>query len=497
MLTPAVLVIDLGTTVLKTSLFGFRCEMLDRVECLHATTGDDPGSAARRWWTLVAESTRQLTRRNPGFQVAVIGLTGFMHSVVALDCEDEPLSFQPDPALIRASFNDLIDRFGARELHAATGSRMDVTSVPPRLAAWRGVDPRSYSALRAILPVKDFLRYRLTGEFATDPIDACGMMLYDLHGARWDSALLSWCGLEESDLPRVLACTDLAGGLTKAAAAELNLPVGTPVSVGGGDDIEIIGSGARSPSELCEHVGTTGSFLVASRGTRSDPTMRLELYPGVTAGEWITGASCNNVARALDWFLASSNYCSQGSVDWPRVQADLDRTLPRIAAGAPLFLPYLTGERAPLWDPDLSSCWLGLRACHGQADMLASVVEGICFGLRNLFDSFMPLGLDIRTVFSSGGLNQLDTLALRASIYARPIQVVRGSDPTSFASAALALASIGELSDPWEASTWLDRSHAVDPDPDRQALLEERYSRFSAHTQALRRGLEDCVIPLA
>jgi xylulokinase len=488
----AVLVIDLGTTVLKTSLFDFRCRLLDRVECPHSTSGNDLGSAARRWWAIIVNSACQLTQRNPGVEVAVIGLTGYMHAAVALDGAGEPIAFQPDPALARACFDALIDRFGARELYTITGSRMDVTSVPPQLAAWRSANARAYAALRTILPVKDFLRFRLTGEIATDPIDACGSMFYDVNRAQWDPALLAWCGLETSNLPPVLACTALAGRLTRAAAAELNLAAGTPVAVGGGDDIEIIGSGARSPNELCEHVGTTGSFLVASRGARSDPSMRLEVYPGIADGEWITGASCNNVARALDWFLASSSYCSNGCLDWSRVQADLDRALPRMGSASPLFLPYLTGERAPLWDPDLSACWFGLRSSHSQADLLASVVEGICFSLRNLFDSFAPLGLEIQRVFSSGGLNQLDTLALRASIYSRPIRIVRGSDPTSYASAALALTSIGELADPWEASAWLECAPAVEPDPQWQSLLDERYSRFVAHTQALQSANEEC-----
>ena len=125
----AVLVIDLGTTVLKTSLFDFRCRLLDRVESPHSTAGNDLGSAARRWRTIIANSARQLTQRNSGVQVAVIGLTGYMHAAVAVDNAGEPIAFQPDPALARASFDALIDRFGTRELYAITGSRMDITCL--------------------------------------------------------------------------------------------------------------------------------------------------------------------------------------------------------------------------------------------------------------------------------------------------------------------------------------------------------------------------------
>jgi xylulokinase len=407
-----------------------------------------------------------------------------MHAVIALDGAGEPLRFHPYPEKVDANFDALIDRFGVRELYALTGSRMDPTSVPPHIATWREIDPASFAQVKMILPVKDFLRYRLTGIFATDPIDAGGTMLFALHRKCWDPALLDWCGLDASHVPPVLSCTAVAGSLTAAAAEALQLTAGIPVSVGGGDDIEILGCGARGPNELCEHIGTTGSFLVPALALCEDLRMRLEQYPGINPGEWITGASCSNVARAFNWFLESSSYSCNGSIDWQRVQSDLSAGLQRLDASAPLFLPYLSGERAPLWQPKLCATWVGLRSSHGQPELLASAVEGICFSLRSLFDSFAPLGLQIETIFSSGGLNRLDTLELRASIYARPMRLVIDADPTSYAAAAVALASIGELADPWEASEWLQCSPAIEPNRQWQPLLEERYQRFVAQTES-------------
>ena len=420
---PAVLVIDIGTSVLKTTLFDYRCRVLDRVERPHPNL--DNGQAAEAWWNAAAESIRQLVRRHREYRVEVIGLTGFMHEVVAVDQMGKPIAFDPEPRHVRFSYKTLIERFGVRQLYNLTGSRMDPTSVPPRLAAWCRTDAASFETIRQILPVKDFLRYRLTGTFATDPIDAVGTMLCDLHRRQWDTGLLAWCELDPAQLPPVVPCTDLAGNLTATAAAALQLATGTPVSVGGGDDIEILGCGARGPCELCEHLGTTGSLLVAATEPREDPRMRLELYPGVCAGDWIIGASCSNVARAFDWFLQLSTYSSNGTIDWPRVQSDLDSAVRRLDSSSPMFLPYLTGERAPLWEPDLSASWHGLRSSHGQPELLASVVEGICFSLRSLFDAFAPLGLNIDTVFSSGRLEPAGH-AGTSRLHLRPADALRG-----------------------------------------------------------------------
>ena len=232
MAKPAVLVIDVGTSVLKTTLFDYRCRSIDRADRPHPNPGADLSIAARQWWDSTLELVRQLGRRNAGYHVEAIGLTGFMHAVIAVDGAGEPLRFHSYPENVYANFDALIDRFGVRELYALTGSRMDPTSVPPHITAWREMDPASFAQVKMILPVKDFLRYRLTGSFATDPIDAGGTMLFALHRKLWDPALLDCCGLDASQVPPVLSCTAVAGSLTAAAAEALQLTAGIPVSVG-------------------------------------------------------------------------------------------------------------------------------------------------------------------------------------------------------------------------------------------------------------------------
>jgi sugar (pentulose or hexulose) kinase len=248
--------------------------------------------------------------------------------------------------------------------------------------------------------------------------------------------------------------------------------------VGGGGDIELLGSGARTPEQVCEHVGSTGSFLMPAFTPRTDPTRRLELYPAAVQNQWVLGGSCSNVSRALDWFLLSSVYGGDGAAAWETLRGELAASLERLDINRPYFLPYLFGERAPFWNPDLSAQWRELRSSHRPSDLLLSAVEGIYFSLRNILEAYKQMGLGIKAVYSPGGFNQLGAQRLRASVYGKPIRRVRGIDPTSFAACAISLCSLGELHEPSEAVDWLEFEPDVEPEPAWQAALEDRRMVF-------------------
>jgi sugar (pentulose or hexulose) kinase len=216
---------------------------------------------------------------------------------------------------------------------------------------------------------------------------------------------------------------------------------------------------------------------------KTDPARRLELYPTVVQGDWVLGGPCSNVSRALDWFLISSGYGCSGAISWERVRTELAKGFAEVTSDRPFFLPYLHGERAPLWNPDLRAGWVGLRNAHTASDLLLSAVEGICFSLRNVLETYADLGLEIGLVCSSGGFNQLGAQRLRATIYGKPIRIVNGSDPTSFATCALTLCSIGELRDPRQAVEWLEYEPDIEPEPAWQDSLDTRFSSFVEFTR--------------
>jgi xylulokinase len=483
MTKPSILVIDVGTTVAKISLFDFTCRPVGCFSRPHAAVGMEVAAVAESLWNLLTESVPALLRSNPGWRVAGVGLTGFMHEVIPLDRRGAVPSLTSAASAVRSCFDAMVRDIGVERIFETTGSRLDVTSVPPQLLAWRKVHPSEFGQVSTVLPVKDFVRYRLTGQLATDEIDACGTMLFDVYRRRWDPELATYCGLKFDVLPPVLRGTDRAGEITREAAEALGIPEGTPVAVGGGDDIELIGSGARTPEQVCEHVGSTGSFLMPALTPRTDPTHRLELYPAAVRNEWVLGGSCSNVSRALDWFLASSVYARDGTIAWETLGAELAASLATLHFDRPFFLPYVFGERAPLWNPDLSAQWRGLRSSHCPSDLLISAVEGICFSLRNILEAYKDMGLKIDMIYSSGGFNRLGAQRLRASVYGKAIRRVRGVDPTSFAASAITLCSLGQLHEPSDATEWLEFEPDIEPKPAWQSPLEDRFNRFLEYTK--------------
>ena len=483
MTKPAVLVIDVGTTNVKTSLFDFTCRPIDLVSRSHQAADLAVAPRGERLWNLIKESVPALLRNNSDCRVAAVGVTGLMHAVIPLDRKGVVIPLPAAGNTVRRCFDEIARDIGVDGIFQTTGSRLDVTSVPPQLLAWRRECPSEFDRIGTVLPVKDFVRYRLTGALATDEIDACGAMLFDLRRRCWDPGLVSYCGLRLEALPPILHCTDPAGSIAPQAAAHLGIPEGTPIAVGGGDDIEIIGSGARTSEQVCEHVGSTGSFLMPALTPRTDPTRRLELYPATVQNEWVLGGSCSNVSRALDWFLLSSAYGGDNGIAWKTLGGELAASLETLDFHRPYFLPYLFGERAPLWNPDLSAQWRELRSSHRPSDLLLSAVEGICFSLRNILMAYKDMGLEIKVVYSSGGFNQLGAQRLRASVYGKPIRRVRGVDPTSFAACAISLCSLGELHEPSEAVDWLEFEPDVEPEPAWQAALEDRFGSFLDYTK--------------
>jgi xylulokinase len=189
--SPAVLTIDVGNSYLKVTLFDTACRHIDHVSAPTPCGEENLAETAEKWWGVTCHCSRVLTGRNPQYQTAVIGATGYMHALVAVDCHGTPIAFPSRPKGGRANLDQMIDSFDVRRIYGITGSRLDVTSVPPTILTWREWSPQLFSKVSMLLPVKEFIRFRLTDQFATDHIDACGTMLYDLRHRRWSRDLLS------------------------------------------------------------------------------------------------------------------------------------------------------------------------------------------------------------------------------------------------------------------------------------------------------------------
>lgn len=424
------LTLDLGTTVLKATLWSDGDLVAERATTLTLRTdGLVAEQDADEWWTLAVTLVRDLAPT----RVDGIGVTAQMHAVVPINDTGTPLA--PVPIVMdrraQAEVDELNANPGWKAIHEVTGGRLDVTCVLPKLRhLTRSASPGPWQKATWLLPPKDYLRFRLTGEAATDPIDAAGTLLWDLKNGVWDTALAELAGVRMEQLPPVRPTLSIGGRLTPGSAAALGLSTGTPVVTGGGDDIETLGAGAVDPGDFFEHCGTSGSIYLATDRWVLDPTGQVETYPDVVPGRWLMGASTTTAGAALAW---ARRVLALDADSAPEAGLPVMGDTP----GDLLFLPFIAGERGPWWNPALSGSWLGLRPEHTSTDLYRAAIEGVFFSLNSLLDCLLPHSpVSDGPVHTAGPLGlDLHGAQVRADLYGRPVRRL-GALPQSTAVAA-------------------------------------------------------------
>lgn len=467
-----ILVIDVGSTNSKAVLCDLKGGIRGRGSAPSGGGGPDRASG---WWAAVRQAVAGVHELNAGASrhITAIIVTGHMHSLTALDGNGEVI---PVPAELRDPTLVRNERLAGNEqdIYRRTGARL-FAGAP---AVWLCRAGREYPELlrkaAVFLPCKDYIRFRLTGEPCTDPIDAAGTLLYNLLEKKWDAEIAGLVGINLRQLPPLRSSLEPAGFLRPEPARELGLKSGLPVITGAGDDIETLGGGLVRPGLCLEHLGTTGSMLICTDTPVFDPRMRLELYPHALDGLWVVGGSTNHAGSALSW--------ARECFSTPACGRDAGlRTGARAGAiPGPLFLPYLSGERCPLWNHDVRGCFFGLDFSHTKQDLLQSVFEGVAFSLRHILETAGELG------FSPDGIIAVDPsaaarpwLQLRANIYNRKLYVPLESDGAVLGSLLLAAAAVGAYSDLETAVKALigDRKCIV-PEAAAAAAYEELFSRY-------------------
>ncbi len=413
-------------------------------------------------------------------RVAGIAFVGPAHNVALLDARDRPLR----PCI---HWSDLRSVPESQALLETDGDRIFRISGQPVNPSWtlsqlawvRSHEPEAWSRVRRVLVTKDYVRYRFTGEYATDPYDAVGTQLFDLAASAWSQDLCSLIGLDPALLPRVLASQAGAGSLRREVAGRLGLPAGVRVAVGGGDSaVEAFGAGAVGPGDCIVKIGTSGCFNVVTG--RATPSPRTLTYPYLFGSLGFTIAVTSNGTAALKWLRS-------------RVLAGREMSFEevvRIASTAPagsnglVFHPYLMGERTPHWDPRRRGAFIGLSARHGIAEMARAVLEGVAFTLRDCMETVRDMGLETRSLSLLGGGSRSELWAsITASVLGRELAKPPRDDAAAGA-AILAGLSAGLFPD-WIAAAKLGGkpSTVICPDPG-DAAVYDRYFRVFRESAA-------------
>jgi xylulokinase len=467
---PRILALDLGLTHAKAVVFDPEGHLVARASVPYATARPTPGRVEQdpgEWWSTLLAAVGEIRERSPGAleAVEVIGVTGHMHGLVLEDEDRRPIG----PAIVlgdhraTAQAQRISEHLTPEWIARTTGATLD-PSMPAAELRWIAENnPDALARAALITGPKDHLRGRLAGGRLTEPIDACATSLYDIRASRWSPELLDAAGVTASQLPDVVACESIAGPLDAEAAASLGMRPGTPVVVGAGDDVEILGGGVLDPGEALEHIGTTGSILAVALEPVDDPQLSIELYPSVLPDRWVLGGSMTTAGAALGWVADLLGYASIAEMltvlGDGRLPGDPQRA-------APIFVASMAGDRCPVRDPGARGAWVGLDTTVDRASLGRAAFAGVADALDRVKRSIEVLVGRQRLMVVSAGGSDLDPLwlGLRADTYGLPLVTLETPEPTALGLATVAAAGIGLHRDVRTAvGAMVRRQPAVDP----------------------------------
>lgn len=446
------------------------------------------------WWDGARAALREVLRRAGvgGAQVAALGLTGQMHGATFLDARDAVIR----PALLwndqrtAAECAEIAERVGAARLIAIAGNPALTGFQAPKILWLRNHEPANYARIARVLLPKDYIRLRLTGQYAADASDAAGTLLLDLRARDWSDEILGALEIPRAWLPRVAEGPEVTGGLLPEVAADLGLPAGLPVVAGGGDNAAAaVGTGVVRGGVVSSSIGTSGVLFAHAETIALDPQGRLHTFCHAVPGKYHLMAVTLSAGGSLQWFRNTLRGLGLPGLGYDDLAA--------LAAGAPvgaeglLFLPYLSGERTPHLDPLARGAFVGLTTRHTAAHMARAVMEGVVYSLRDGLEIMRGLGLPVGEIRATGGGGKSPLWRqLQADIYGAPVATLAAEEGPAYGAALLAGVGAGVFADVGDA---VGRCVAVagvtEPDPAARERHEAIYPIYRGLYPALRESM--------
>jgi xylulokinase len=457
--------LDVGTTGVKALAITPAGEVVASAEEHYGLSSPQPGWSEQDpedWWRASQAALARL-----GIEDGRIGLSGQMHGLVCMDERGNVLR----PAILwndqrtAAECAEIEERLGLERLIALTGNRALTGFTAPKLLWLRRHEPDVYARIHRVVLPKDYVRLRLTGEWAIDAADASGTLLFDVADRHWSDEVLDALEIPAEWLPPVSESTEIAGAGDQQAAA--------------------LGVGVISPGTVSVVLGTSGVVLAALPEYAHDGTARVHAFCHAAPGLWEAMGVMLNAAGALQWFRDA--LAPGASFD------DLIAEASRWEAGADgvLFLPYLQGERTPHADADATASFTGLSLRHDRGALARAVLEGVAFGLRDSLELLRELGVAPRAGRASGGgAHSRLWLEIVASALGLPLERCVVDEGSAYGAALLAGVANGTFATADEAVASCVRvRETVEPNPAWAARYADGYARYQASYPAIR-GVE-------
>ncbi len=457
--------VDIGTSGTKTIAIREDGTILASATVEYPLSSPKPGWSEQNpedWWHATVATVQMILQSGKvkAAEVKGIGLSGQMHGSVFLDKDQKVIR----PALL---WNDQRTAAECAEIEQRAGGRKKLIGMvanpaltgftAPKILWLRNHEPKNYERMVSCLLPKDYVRLRLTGEFATEVSDASGTLLLDVQNRKWSSALLKKLDLSPSILPQVYESEEVSGVLTAASAQLMGLPAGVAVVGGGGDQAaSAVGNGIVRKGVLSATMGTSGVVFAHSDEVQIDPEGRVHTFCHAVRGKWHMMGCVLSAGGSLQWYRNQLGQCEAavaktlGQDPYEVITAQAQQA-PAGSEGL-FFLPYLTGERTPHADPYARAAWVGLSLRHSRCHMARSVIEGATFAMRDCLEIIQEMKVPVKEVrLSGGGARSAFWRQLQADIYGVKTATINASEGPAFGVALLAAVGTGAYKNVVEA----------------------------------------------
>ena len=490
--------IDLGTSSLKTLIM----DAAGHVKAISARSyqfasphngyaEQNPG----QWWQACCETTAEALRISgiPPHAVRGISFSGQMHGVVMLDSSYRPVR----PAILHCDarssrqVEEIKDQLGMEKIREWFMNPVYTGFLLPSLLWVREEEPGNYEKIRYVMLPKDYIRFRMTGVIASDYSDASATLAFDIKKGCWSENILNSLDVPVDYFPECFGTADTAGTVTEQAAGETGLCAGTRVVAGGSDQVmQAIGNGSIGPGFATVNVGSSGQVCFQSAHPVSNPDLNTNTFCGYSKDRWITMGAIMSAGLSLKWINGVLR-----QTDYRQVNEEASAVLP--GSGGLLFLPYLTGERTPHINPNLTGLFLGLHLNTGRAEMTRAVMEGVAFALRDCMEVCRGLGLQADHIIASGGgARSIPWLQIQSDIYGLPLKVADTEEQACLGAAIAAGTGTGiyqSIEDGCRQAVRY-RDLTVTPSESNHRIYEEYYRLFKEAYRESRNIIEQVTL---
>ena len=444
------------------------------------------------WWRAGQDAIRKALAAapEPRQPIAAIGLTGQMHGAVLLDEAGEVLR----PSLIwcdtrtQPECDWLHERIGYERLIELTCNPALPNFTLTKLLWVKTHEPEIFAKTRHIMCPKDYVRYRLTGEFAIDVQEASGTLLLDVTHRRWSKEVAEAAGIPESWLPTVYESPEICAHISENASKLTGLAAGTPVVAGAGDQgAGAVGMGILQPGSVSATIGTSGVVFAATDRPALDPKGRLHTFCHAIPERWHVMGVTQAAGLSLRWFRDNFGTQAEDGRDPYDRLADEAAEVPAGCDGV-LWAPYLMGERTPHLDPNARAALVGLAASHGRGHVVRAIMEGVAFSLRDTFSIFAEMNVPVTSIrLGGGGARSWLWRQIQADVYGHPVQLLEAEEGAAYGAALLAGVGAGTWSSVDEACEQSVRvAREIEPHKGNISILNKQYEVYRRLYPALR-----------